>query len=900
MRPHRGLPISVLLLVSVSLSAVQVSLAGATVSLDPPSLAFAYAKGGSEPASQTVKISSANPSKGVVFYITRGQTCDWLALSAMDGATPAEITATVNTGTLVTGTFFCYLTVTAVGTAGPLSLEVTLSVFNRPPITISPASLAFKTSGQNEPPSPQGLFLFAGAPVDFFVTPTTAKGGAWLTTGFTGTTPTTLSISVNPAGLPPGVYKGAIKIFSSSAKPASQSVPVTLTVPSAVAPPPLTASPEAFTFPFARGSQELQTRYLAIAGPATYEARADAEWLNVTPASGTVAANATGVISLSANPRGHEPGTYTGSVTVSRPDGSTVQSAFATMTISASAQTLLLSQTGLSFRTCASGRSSPPQTVSISNGGSGTLPWSVTPSVLSGGNWLSASPTSDTAGASPSSVTVQVSPAGLAPGDYHGQLRIEAPGADNSPQFVGVVLTVSSSSNVTATVDPIGLIFTATPGDPNPAPQTVTVTNRAATPLSFESGAFFGADPAWFTVLPPAGSVDVGQKLEITIQPRVNGLFQGVLYQGELNLGFSDQSAQRIHMRLSTLPMFGRCGCMNLIPMVTCLGGETALTLGRPVGMGIKVLDNCGAIPPGGGSFELQFSNGDPAVSLTPLGEGEWQGTFTPKGTVPGDFEIRVQGAIGSVQTLPNALSVSAAQVSRQPLLLPHGVSSAASYSAYAPIAPGSWINIYGDNLADPSQQYPTLPLPADLGGTQVLLAGKVLSLLFVSDTRIIAQVPYELAANTTQQLVVKRASMQSVPETLAIAPAQPAIFTVNQQGNGQAVVTVGNSAVLADAAHPVRAGDSIVIYCSGLGAVSPAVAAGTPAPSPPSRTTAVPTVTIDGIPAEVVFSGLSPGYAGLYQINAKVPAGVPPGDDRPVLVSIAGQTSPAVSIAVR
>jgi len=899
MRRYCRFPSLILLLVSVSLAGVETSLAGTTVSLNPPSLAFAYAMGGSAPPSQSVMISSANPSQGVDFYIARSQNCNWLALNAMAGTTPATLTATVNTGMLATGAFFCYLTVTAVGTAGPLSLEVTLSVFDRPPITISPASLAFTASGQNQLPPPQGLFLFAGAPVDFFATPTTASGGAWLAAGFSGTTPTAMSISVNPAGLLPGVYKGAIKISSPSANPTSQSVPVTLTVPSPVTSAPLAASPEAFTFSFARGSQDLQTRYLTIAGPSTYEASADVEWLNVTPAQGTVAASASSVVSISGDPRGRDTGTYTGNVTVSRPDGSTIQSAFAAMTIGANAQSLVLSQTGLSFRTCASGKTAPPQTVSISNGGSGTLPWSLAPSTLSGGNWLSALPTSGTANGTPSTVTLQVSPAGLTPGDYYGQLRIDAPGADNSPQFVGVVLTVSSS-NVTATVDPIGLIFTATPGDPAPASQTVTVTNRAASPLGFESGAFFGADPAWFTVLPPAGIIDVGQNVQITIQPTLSGLLQGVLYQGELNLGFSDRSAQKIHMSLSTLPVFGRCACTSLIPMITCLGGDTALTLGRSVGMGIKVLDNCGETPQGDGSMELQFSNGEPAIPLVPLGDGTWQGTFTPTGTEPGDFQIHVQGVIGSVPVLPNALSVSAAQVSTQPLVLPHGVSSAASYSAYAPIAPGSLINIYGNNLALTQASY-SLPFPLESGGTEVRLAGQAMPLLFVSGNRIIAQVPYPVAVNTTQQLVVKQNSMQSAPETLAVAPAQPALFTVNEQGSGQAVVTVGDSAVLADGSHPVKAGDLIVIHCSGLGAVSPAVAAGAPAPSQPlSRTTAVPTVTLDGIAAEVLFSGLTPGYAGLYQINAIVPAGIPPGGDVPVLLSIAGQASPAATIAVR
>ena len=75
----------------------------------------------------------------------------------------------------------------------------------------------------------------------------------------------------------------------------------------------------------------------------------------------------------------------------------------------------------------------------------------------------------------------------------------------------------------------------------------------------------------------------------------------------------------------------------------------------------------------------------------------------------------------------------------------------------------------------------------------------------------------------------------------------------------------------------------------------------GSSAPTtPPLSTTVNPvTVTIGGQPATVAFSGLTPGFAGLYQINAVVPPGITPSDAVPVVLTIAGQTSPPVTIAV-
>lgn len=245
-------------------------------------------------------------------------------------------------------------------------------------------------------------------------------------------------------------------------------------------------------------------------------------------------------------------------------------------------------------------------------------------------------------------------------------------------------------------------------------------------------------------------------------------------------------------------------------------------------------------------------------------------------------------------------LPLSIGPASSQPLILPNGISSAASYAPEAPIAPGSLVNIYGSRLADQDGSSPSLPLLTQIADTRVLLANKELPLLFVSPDRIIAQVPFESGINTEQQLVVQKGSTQSAPEALVVAPAQPAVFTVNQQGTGQAVVTVGNTSVLADVAHSVKAGDMIVIYCSGLGSVSPRTETGNAAPVNPLSRTAVPVVMIGGKSAPVLFSGLVPAFVGLYQVNAVVPNGILPGTTVPILLSVLGQTSPPVTIAVQ
>lgn len=123
-------------------------------------------------------------------------------------------------------------------------------------------------------------------------------------------------------------------------------------------------------------------------------------------------------------------------------------------------------------------------------------------------------------------------------------------------------------------------------------------------------------------------------------------------------------------------------------------------------------------------------------------------------------------------------------------------------------------------------------------------------------------------------------------------------------RGHGSRIVfgvDASGAQTLADPAHPVKAGDAVIIYCTGLGRVSPAVPSGSPAPLQPFSSAVSPVVvTIGGVPATPLFAGLTPQFVGLYQVNAIVPAGVPPGDQVPLVITAATQPSRAVTIAVR
>ena len=197
----------------------------------------------------------------------------------------------------------------------------------------------------------------------------------------------------------------------------------------------------------------------------------------------------------------------------------------------------------------------------------------------------------------------------------------------------------------------------------------------------------------------------------------------------------------------------------------------------------------------------------------------------------------------------------------------------------------------------------PSLPLPTDLAGTEITIGGVLVPLIFSREDQVNAVIPFELLdrANETLPVLVHRigARSLSVSEPVLVTAARPGVFTLNRTGRGAAVVQDGNFQTVT-AFNPVAPGDVIQIFCTGLGPVEPEVPSGAAAPlSPLSWVVEDVEVTIGGVPATVQFAGLTPGFAGLYQINAFVPAGISLGQPQ-LVVSIAGQESLVVTVAVR
>jgi uncharacterized protein (TIGR03437 family) len=335
--------------------------------------------------------------------------------------------------------------------------------------------------------------------------------------------------------------------------------------------------------------------------------------------------------------------------------------------------------------------------------------------------------------------------------------------------------------------------------------------------------------------------------------------------------------------------------------VITTLGQSFGVPAAWPVALKAEVRDDCGN-PLDNGSVKVTFSNGDPPLSLQSVqGGGLWNATWqsghnSGAVTVTATASDPLRNLVGTREVTGGLGQSSAAPV------LSTAVNGA-SFAANAPLAPGSIISLFGQDLANGSASTAGIPLDTTIAGATVVMAGNVLPLIYGSNGQINAVVSAGINTNTSHQIVVQRDNTLSVPIPVDVGPAAPGVFPYPAPGDpaSQGAIVNAVTYVVAQPGTPATAGDVLAIFCTGLGAVSPAVPDGTASPtSPLANTVASATVTIGGKNAPVAFAGLTPGFVGLYQIDATVPSGVTPGNQVPLIVSIAGQTSPPASIALK
>jgi uncharacterized protein (TIGR03437 family) len=147
--------------------------------------------------------------------------------------------------------------------------------------------------------------------------------------------------------------------------------------------------------------------------------------------------------------------------------------------------------------------------------------------------------------------------------------------------------------------------------------------------------------------------------------------------------------------------------------------------------------------------------------------------------------------------------------------------------------------------------------------------------------------------------VIVTTSAGASTASNVTVAAVAPSIFVVDAQGTAAIVKNADFS--LITGANAAKAGDTIVIYSTGLGQTTPAVETGTLVvpPSGGFNNTATVTVTIGGVNAPVVYSIASPGFAGLYQTAVTVPSGLT-GSTAPLILRSGTTASNTVNLAIQ
>ena len=292
----------------------------------------------------------------------------------------------------------------------------------------------------------------------------------------------------------------------------------------------------------------------------------------------------------------------------------------------------------------------------------------------------------------------------------------------------------------------------------------------------------------------------------------------------------------------------------------------------------------------GGSSYALT-ADGSGSVETNRLALGTAGNSYIVNGLTTADsdnyeigFGIRATAAANSAGTF---------------YINPQGIVNAASFAPVgAPVSPGEFLSIFGAGFATTTTIAPGAPFPTTLGGVQVLVNNTPAPIYFVSAGQISCLVPFGVTG-TTASFVVTTGGRSTNAVDLPLAKTSPGIFTVPSAGTGPGAILKPDFS-LVSATNPAKRGDVVLVFLTGLGAVTPAVRDGALAPTNPlSLVPGTLTIYIGAKPAEILFQGMAPGLVGLYQLNLRVPLNSPTGTSVSFAIDSGDSFHDMVDIAV-
>lgn len=916
---------------SVAIPVTLTLAAATTLSVTPATLLpFLYQIGGPVPAnqipSQILMVSSTN-NTSVPFTVSMSPQVSWLTFpltgSTGSGGSAVPETFEVNPAGLAASSYTTQVTFTNTTTGVALApITAQLVVSNNPLLSISNNSLAFVAQfGSGTTPAGQSVTVTTVGSNTASVGFSYSSNETWLTASAASfSTPATLTVNVNPAGLAVGNYAGDITIRPSNGDNYSLTIAVSLTVNNSVQ---LTAGPGALLFGYQLNQTVPPAQLVSIAAggqtiaftaspSVTATANCPAGWLQLNGTSTTTPATLT----ASVNTAGLAAGTCTGSITISYGTSSSIAIPV-TLNVASAALLTVSMPNGFGIVSTAQGTTPPPQYINL-NSTSTTTPviFTVNSSNNGGSTWLLVG---SSGAQTPQQLTVLIEPGSLAIGTYTGTISISAPTANLPSGAFTIPVTLTINPSITVAASGLGanntLNFSQAAGGLLPATQIVTLTGSASG-ASFSTTIPSSHVCSWLTLTPQSGSVSTsGTALTFGVQTPSTGALASGSYPCQFTLNFLNAATSSLSIT-ATLTV-GSAETYTVSPQ--------ALTFTYQLGGGTPASQQIGVTAtPNAVSFTVGTTS-----------SGGWLSTNAGSGTLQTPQTINVSinpanipsASLVAGKSVSGTITISAPSVSASPTVVnvtvnviappapsPTTIFNSANINGFGPIAPGELITIKGTNLG------PSTPVTfsiasnntvsSTLGGVQVLFDSTPGTPTYVSSTQINVIVPWEVAGREQTVITVNYDGATSAGFDYNVVGATPAFYTLNATGAGQAAALNSDYSINGPSAgvvvsgttiatKPATAGSEIAIYGTGAGVTNPGGIDGTVTPTTQlypllnwSAGSSNVTATIGGQPATVYFIGAAPDeVTGVFQVNLQVPAGVT-GDAVPVAIIVDGVTT--------
>lgn len=387
-------------------------------------------------------------------------------------------------------------------------------------------------------------------------------------------------------------------------------------------------------------------------------------------------------------------------------------------------------------------------------------------------------------------------------------------------------------------------------------------------------------------------SLGGGQSTQITARLSGSTPNPGI-YEGYI---LADTGQQQL--RIPYLYLVGDGVPFNILPLA---GYEFVGVTGSRLTLAVKVTDQYG-VPVAGAPVRFRATLGGGSISVANATTDELGIAETKQATL--GRQIGEQAFAVDVANLSYTFNGVARP---EPAINTGGVVNAASVQLGQGIAPGSYVSIFGRGLSDSYRVANTPYLPIALGNVSVSfdVQSKKISvpgrLQFATDGQVNVQVPWELQGVSSVSVKVSAGAFSTSVVDIPILDAAPAAFEYTDPASGRMLAAALDEGFkLISGSNPAARGRVAQIYVNGLGPTDTPVASGEVTPSGRLyRTKIMPSVTIAGQDAQVIFSGLAPGNVGLYQINVVVPANAPTGI-QPVVITSNGIASKQTNLAIQ